>query len=117
MLHLDYLSCRSPLQIEVAIANGKITMIAFQEGGITEQTYYRCRKEFGGLQVDQARRLKELEQENVKPKQLVSEPGWYDRTPHPTSGSVRRGRSSFSCKNKGSVYDEQEVCRETIRVF
>ena len=38
-----------------------------------EQTYYRWRKEYGGLQVDQARRLKELEQENAKLKRLVSE--------------------------------------------
>jgi putative transposase len=44
-----------------------------QEGGITEQTYYRWRKEYGGLQVDQARRLKELEQENAKLKRLVAE--------------------------------------------
>jgi putative transposase len=48
-------------QIEVAVANGKTTPIACRESGITEQTYYRGRKEFGGLQVDQARRLKELE--------------------------------------------------------
>ena len=60
-------------QIEVAVANGKTTPIACREGGITEQTYYRWRKEFGGLQVDQARRLKELEQENAKLKRLVSE--------------------------------------------
>ncbi len=38
-----------------------------------EQTYYRWRKEYGGLQVDQARRLKELEQENAKLKSLVAE--------------------------------------------
>jgi Transposase len=42
-------------------------------GGITEQTYYRWRKEYGGLQVDQAQRLKELEQETAKLKRLVSE--------------------------------------------
>ena len=60
-------------QIEVAVANGKTTPIACREVGITEQTYYRWRKEFGGLQVDQARRLKELEQENAKLKRLVSE--------------------------------------------
>ena len=53
-------------QIEVAVANGKTTPSACREGGITEQTYYRWRKEYGGLQVDQARRLKELEQENAK---------------------------------------------------
>ena len=40
-------------QIEVAVANGKTTPIACRESGITEQTYYRWRKEFGGLQVDQ----------------------------------------------------------------
>jgi putative transposase len=60
-------------QIEVAVANGKTTPVACRENGITEQTYYRCRKEHGGLQVDQARRLKELEQENSKLKSLVSE--------------------------------------------
>ena len=47
-------------QIEVGVGSGKTTPIACRESGITEQTYYRWRKEFGGLQVDQARRLKEL---------------------------------------------------------
>lgn len=60
-------------QIEVAVANGKTTPVACRENGITEQTHYRWRKEYGGLQVDQARRLKELEQENAKLKRLVSE--------------------------------------------
>jgi len=60
-------------QIEVGIANGKTTPQVCKEAEITEQTYYRWRKEYGGLQVDQARRLKELEQENVKLKRLVSE--------------------------------------------
>ena len=60
-------------QIEVTVANGKMTPAACRESGITEQTYYRWRKEFGGLQVDQARRLKELEQENAKLKRLVAE--------------------------------------------
>lgn len=60
-------------QIEVAVANGKTTPAACREGGITEQTYYRWRKEYGGLKVDQAKRLKELEQENSKLKRLVAE--------------------------------------------
>jgi putative transposase len=60
-------------QIEVAVANGKSTPLACKDAGITEQSYYRWRKEYGGLQVDQARRLKELEQENSKLKRLVSE--------------------------------------------
>ena len=52
-------------QIEVAVANGKTTEQASREAGIVEQTYYRWRKEYGGLQVDQAKRLKDLEQENA----------------------------------------------------
>jgi transposase-like protein len=60
-------------QIEVAVAQGKTTTLACKEALITEQTYYRWRKEYGGLQVDQARRLKELESENAKLKRLVSE--------------------------------------------
>ena len=59
-------------QIEVAVANGKRTALACKEAEITEQTYYRWRKEYGGLQVDQAKRLKELEQENTKLKRLVA---------------------------------------------
>jgi hypothetical protein len=59
-------------QVEVAIANGKTTTQSCKEALITEQTYYRWRKEYGGLQVDQARRLKDLEQENSKLKRLVA---------------------------------------------
>jgi putative transposase len=59
-------------QIEVVVANGKTTVQACKEALITEQTYYRWRKEYGGLQVDQAKRLKELEQENSKLKRLVA---------------------------------------------
>ncbi len=45
---------------------------SLKEAGIVEQTYFRWRKEYGGLQVDQAKRLKELEQENSKLKRLVA---------------------------------------------
>jgi transposase-like protein len=41
--------------------------------GISEQTYYRWRREYGGLKLDQAKRLKELEQENNRLKKAVSE--------------------------------------------
>ena len=47
--------------------------MASREAGITEQSYYRWRKEYGGLKVDQAKRLKELEQETGKLKRLVAE--------------------------------------------
>jgi putative transposase len=60
-------------QIEVATSNGKTDPTACREAGITEQTYYRWRKEHGGLKVDKAKRLKELGQENGKLKRLVAE--------------------------------------------
>ena len=60
-------------QIEVEIANGKSTPQACKEAEITVQTPYRWRKEFGGLKLDQAKRLKELERENAKLKRLVAE--------------------------------------------
>jgi putative transposase len=60
-------------QIEVEIANGKSTPQACKEAEVTQQTYYRWRKEFGGLKLDQAKRLKELERENAKLKRLVAE--------------------------------------------
>ena len=60
-------------KIEVEIANGKATPQAAREVGITEQTYYRWRREFGGLKLDQAKRLKELEKENSRLKRLVAE--------------------------------------------
>ncbi len=53
-------------QIEVGIANGKPTPQACKEAEITVQTYYRWRKEYGGLKLDQAKRLKELEKENAE---------------------------------------------------
>jgi putative transposase len=60
-------------QIEVEIANGKTTPQACRETAITIQTYYRWRKEYGGLKLDQAKRLKELEKENHRLKRLVAE--------------------------------------------
>ena len=60
-------------QIEVAVANGKSTPQACKEAGIHTQTYYRWRKEYGGLKLEQAKRMKELEKENTRLKRLVAE--------------------------------------------
>jgi len=60
-------------EAEVELAKGKATGEVVQKLGITEQTYYRWRKEYGGLRVDQARRLKELEKENTRLKKLVAD--------------------------------------------
>ena len=60
-------------QIEVQMANGKTAPEACKEAGIHTQTDYRWRKEYGGLKLDQAKRLKELEKENTRLKRLAAE--------------------------------------------
>ena len=60
-------------QIEVLVAQGKSVALACKEAGISEQTYYRWRKEYGGLRLDQAKRLTELEKENQRLKRLVAD--------------------------------------------
>ena len=60
-------------QIEVQTAQGKSLALACREAEISEQSYYRWRKEFGGLQVDQARKMKDLERENARLRRLVAD--------------------------------------------
>ena len=60
-------------QAEVGLANGKTVQALCRELEISEQTYYRWRKEYGGMQVRQARRLKKLEKENARLKQAVAD--------------------------------------------
>ena len=60
-------------QIEVATSQGKSIAIACREAGISDQSYYRWRKEYGGLDLDQARRMKDLEKENARLKRLLTD--------------------------------------------
>lgn len=60
-------------QIEVSIGQGKSAQIACRDAGILEQSFYRWRKEYGGLALDQARRMKDLEKENARLKRLVAD--------------------------------------------
>ncbi len=60
-------------EAEVELAKGQTTVEVVRKLGITEQTYYRWRKEYGGLRMDQAKRLKELEKENSRLKKLLAE--------------------------------------------
>ena len=60
-------------QIEVQLAQGKSLALACKEAGVSEQSYYRWRKEYGGLQLDQARRMKDLERENSRLRRLVAD--------------------------------------------
>ena len=57
-------------QVEVAVAGGKSVGQAVRAIGVTDHTYYRWRREYGGLNLDQAKRLKKLEQENARLKRL-----------------------------------------------
>ncbi len=60
-------------QAEVELAKGSTVAQVAKKLEITQQTYYRWRKEYGGLRLDQAKRLKELERENVRLKKLLAE--------------------------------------------
>jgi len=60
-------------QVEVAVAGGKSVGVAVREVGVTDHTYYRWRREYGGFDLDQARRLKKLEQENARLKRAVAD--------------------------------------------
>jgi putative transposase len=60
-------------EAEVRLSQGEKVKIICRSLGITEQTYYRWRKDYGGMKVSQARRLKELERENGRLKKAVAE--------------------------------------------
>ena len=60
-------------EIEVLCGQGNALGEAVRQADISEQTYYRWRKEYGGMNKDEAKRLKLLEKENVRLKKLVAE--------------------------------------------
>jgi putative transposase len=60
-------------EVEVMLSNGSTIGEASRKIGVTEQTYYRWRKEYGGMKVEQAKRLKNLEKENARLKKLVAD--------------------------------------------
>lgn len=53
-------------EVEILLSNGQSLQASVRQIGVAEQTYYRWRKEYGGLKIDQAKRLKELERENSR---------------------------------------------------
>ena len=60
-------------QAEVEISKGATVPQAARKIGVTEQTFYRWRNEYGGLRLDQAKRMKALETENARLKKMVAE--------------------------------------------
>ena len=59
--------------VEVELSKGASIEKACKKIGVTPQSYYRWRKQYGGLEIDQAKRLKELEKENARLKKLVAD--------------------------------------------
>lgn len=72
-MHSDDQIIHKLREAEVGLAQGRTVEDMCRQLEVTEQTYYRWRKEFGGLQVDQAKRLRDLERENSRLKKIVSE--------------------------------------------
>ena len=60
-------------EVEILLSQGNTVGVASKKIGVTEQTYYRWRKEYGGMRIEQAKRLKELEKENTQLKKLVAD--------------------------------------------
>ena len=60
-------------EVEIMVSKGGSVGEASRKIGVTEQTYYRWRKEYGGMRIEQAKRLKELEKENSRLKKLVAD--------------------------------------------
>ena len=60
-------------EAEIVLAQGGTVLDACRRIGVTEQSYYRWRTEYGGLKMDQARRMKELEKENARLRRAVSD--------------------------------------------
>ena len=60
-------------QAEIELGRGVRTPLVYKKLGVSEQTYYRWRREYGGVRLDQAKRLKELERENTRLKRLVAD--------------------------------------------
>ncbi len=60
-------------EAEVFLSQGTTAVEVVRKLGITEQTYYRWRREYGGMRIEQAKRLKELEKENGRLKRLVAD--------------------------------------------
>jgi putative transposase len=60
-------------EAEIILSQGNSIGEASRKIGVTEQTYYRWRKEYGGMRVEQAKKLKELDKENTRLKKLVAD--------------------------------------------
>jgi transposase-like protein len=68
-------------EVEIMLSKGSTIGEASKRIGVTEQTYYRWRKQYGGIKIEQSRRLKGLEKENSRIKKLVADLSLHNRSP------------------------------------
>ena len=87
-------------QIEVAVANGKTTPQACKDAEVTEQTYYRWRKEYGGLRIGSARWRSAVRRQEPEPRPAMTEKETMSRGRGP-----RTGRPAAEGANVGSLLD------------
>ena len=60
-------------EIEVLVGQGQTVAVACRQAGVGEAAYYRWRKQYGGMKIDQAKRFKEMEKENLRLKKIVAD--------------------------------------------
>ena len=89
-------------EVEVEVGRGKTVIEAIKKIGVTEQTYYRWKKQYGGLRIDQAKRMKDLEKENSRLKRLLADAELDKAILRPSSGSALPGRRGNSNPPKPS---------------
>ena len=77
-------------EAEIVLAQGGTVADACRQIGVTEQSYYRWRKEYGGLKMDQTRRMKDLEKENARLRRAVSDQKLDKLIPAPVRMMMRR---------------------------
>ena len=109
-------------QVDVLVSQGQSVADALRSIGVTEVTYYRWRQEFGGLKLDQVKRLKELETENLRLRRAVAdltldklilkeaaagtgEPRASARLHRACAAPVRRFRASRACGARSASFD------------
>ena len=102
-------------EAEVELARGATVKDACRKLAITEHTYYRWRREYGGLRVDEARRLKQLEKENVRLKKIVAEKELDLSIPEESCGgkllSPARRRDAVEHVRRKLGVSERRACR------
>ena len=99
-------------QIEVHLSQGRSIALACRDAEISEQSYYRWRKEYGGLQLEQAKRLKELERENSRLRRLVADLSFERQVLKDVAQGTAQQLRSPTCKPRATAAGGRRHPRE-----